>query len=402
MRFLYSLGIKIYFLTAWLLRSRNDKNKDFVLGHSKATAPKLETKTQKRIWVHISSLGEYEQVKPIIKKLKSEFEFVLTFFSPSGYNHKSVREFTNHVYYLGPDIKVTAAKNIANINPDIFILVKYDVWLNHVIELKKQQIPILLISGLFNKSQIYFKWYGTFFKNGLKRIDLLLLQNSQSKKLLESHNITNCLVCGDTRVDSVVENTKLAAKTLPDEIRDFVGSSKCLVAGSTYAADEEIIHQSEIFNNYKTIIAPHNLEPEHIKKIEKSYSNSCTKLSQYKPGKQVLIIDSIGMLKYLYNVAHIAYVGGAFGKTVHNTLEPAAYGIPIIFGPNYNKFIEAVTLVNSKGAYSVCNLDDFKSTLAFLNVDANYKMACNASKLFIEQNQNASPKAIDHIYRLIG
>ena len=407
MRFLYSLGIKLYFSIAWLIKWRNQKTKDFVFGHSNKTALKLAPNTRKRVWFHISSLGEYEQAKPVIKGLVNDFEIVITFFSPSGYEAKNVREFTEHVFYLGKDSKKQAQLNIKAIDPDLFVLVKYDFWLNHLTELKRAKVNTIIISGLFKPEQVFFKWYGGIFRNAIKGMKHLFLQNEESAKLLKSIGIENTTVNGDTRVDSVLENVPIALEMLPKEVKDFAKGHKCLVVGSSYVAEEQIVadNLNDCLKDWKIIIAPHNIQEKHLSEIRALFGSSVTFLSTAKSKfceTQVLVVDQIGLLKYLYAVADVAFVGGGFGKTVHNTLEPAAFGISIIFGPSYNKFIEAVSLLHNKGAFSFFSQAELLQTLKHLSNHDNYKKSCNASNKYITENKDASIKVVDKIRHLLG
>jgi len=283
-----------------------------------------------------------------------------------------------------------------------FVLVKYDFWLNHLTELRKAKIPVILISGLFRPNQIFFKWYGGLFKKTLKGFNHFFLQNEESALLLKNIGIEQTTVNGDTRVDSVLENVPIAIDKLPNVVKEFVKGNKCLVVGSSYAAEEQIIAQnlSDCLANWKILIAPHNINDKHLEQIETLFGVNATFLSKTgnkTPETQVFIIDQIGLLKYLYFLADIAFVGGGFGKTVHNTLEPAAFGIPILFGPKFQAFPEAVELVLQNGAFSLKNETEFSEIFKQLNTERLYKAAANVSRNYILKNSHSSGFVINWI-----
>lgn len=390
-RALYSLGIELYWLVGFVYSFFNKKARKWYLGNKNLLPTRLPAKQKKRIWFHISSLGEYEQAKPVIKGLVDEFEIVLTFFSPSGYEAKNVREYTDWVFYLGKDSKSKAKQNKTFIDPDFFVLVKYDFWLNHLIELQKAQVKTILISGLFRKKQVFFKRYGGLFRNALAGLYHLFLQNEDSATLLKTIGIEQTTVNGDTRVDSVLQNVPIALDKLPQTVKDFAQNQKCLVVGSSYRAEEQIIvnNLNGCLQDWKILIAPHNLDEKHLIELESCFGTNATFLSKLKGGKpksQVLIVDQIGLLKYLYAIADVAFVGGGFGKTVHNTLEPAAFGIPILFGPKHHDFNEAVYMVKSKGAFVIKESSGFKATLKLASSDSKYG---TIAKDFILSNSNS-------------
>ncbi|MFY0674391.1 MAG: 3-deoxy-D-manno-octulosonic acid transferase [Bacteroidia bacterium] len=403
MLLLYSFGIRLYFLFGFFLKFRNDKIRKWYYGNKNKVAPVLPKSGNKKIiWFHISSLGEYEQAKPVIKRLYKKFDIVITFFSPSGFEHKSVREFTQNVFYLGKDTAQMARQNIDHIKPDYFILVKYDFWLNHLFQLEKENIKSIVISGLFRPNQIFFKPWGNIFRKGLRTFDHIFLQNQSSKELLAGIGITKISVNGDTRVDSVLENVPAALDKLPQIVKDFAKGHKCLVVGSSYKAEEQIVLKNldTCLIGWKVLIAPHNLNKKHLKELEISFGSTASFLSKTNDlasHTQVLIIDQIGLLKYLYAVADVAFVGGGFGKTVHNTLEPAAFGIPLLFGPNFSKFPEAVEFVNKKGAFTVSTEYEFKTCIKELMRSDVQLKAKNTIKEYINSNRNSIDSILMYI-----
>ena len=403
---LYSLGIKIYRFFISLAALFNPKARAWVEGSKLHSVPEdFRTKTpeKRRIWFHISSLGEYEQAKPVLAILSQSHELVITFFSPSGYEKCKVNPFTDQVFYLGIDSKSNAKRNIQRINADLFVLVKYDFWLNHLNILNKIGTPVLLLSGLFRREQIFFKWYGGIFKNALRNMTQIFLQNEASKTLLTQIGIDQTQVTGDTRIDSVEKNIVDAALLVPSGIQDYVGSDPCLILGSAYEEETNWLSlalKNHHLKNWKVIIAPHDVSLSNVSKITSALDHPFQLYSEQQDTldkEKILVVDSVGLLKQLYSLADFAVIGGGFHKTVHNTLEPAAYSLPLIFGPNYKKFVETVQLVDSESAFSVTNSEEFLEKLQFLLSKTNRKMAGMKARQFIESNLGASEKFSSYI-----
>lgn len=328
-------------------------------------------KKNKRIWFHCASLGEFEQARPLIEKIKSEnptFEIILTFFSPSGYEMRKNYTYADAVLYL-PNDSAANAKSLVNvIQPDLVFWVKYEFWHYYLSEIRKMGIPLYLVSAIFRADQIFFKPYGNFFRKILKNFTQIYVQDENSVSLLQSIGIKNAQAVGDTRIDRVVQISE-QPKNLP-LIELFVGNSFTLVAGSTWQPDEEIlIPYVNSASDLKLIIAPHEITESHLQRIESlakrktiRYSKASSETIQFA---DILIIDNIGMLSNLYRFGQIAYIGGGFGTGIHNTLEPAAFGIPVVFGPKYKKFAEANTLVSDGAFFSIF---DSKSLITILNL----------------------------------
>ncbi len=337
----------------------------------------LAAKDEKRIWIHCSSLGEFEQGRPLIEAIKKQYpsyKIVLTFFSPSGYEVRKNYEGADYILYLPMDGASNARRFVELVNPALTIFVKYEFWYHYLNRLKKNNVPTVIISATFRKSQTFFQWYGGLFRKMLHCFDYLFVQDDESKRLLAAIGITNnVLVSGDTRYDRVAEISK-TVKPLP-LIEKFKGNGHLLIAGSTWPADERLL--MEVINtlppNWKLVIAPHEIDREHITAIDNSHASMAVLYSELEKepvGYKVLIIDNIGMLSSLYSYGELAYIGGGFQKGgIHNVLEPAVFGLPVFFGPTYDKFIEAKALVSHQYAMPVRNAVDFNNLLQQLTQD---------------------------------
>ncbi|WP_311196078.1 glycosyltransferase N-terminal domain-containing protein [Antarcticibacterium sp. 1MA-6-2] len=306
----------------------------------------------KVVWFHVASLGEYEQGLPIIETVKELFpshKIVISFFSPSGYENKKNSTFADAVVYLPLDTPSNAAKFLNFVHPDLALFIKYDFWPNYLKELQNRNIPSLLISGGFRKDQLFFKSYGDWMRKPLKTFEYFFVQNEQSLELLKSIGIENVTVSGDTRFDRVSrqlkQNNKLAF------IEEFLNNKECIVAGSTWPEDDILMQNfiNEAPSTVKFIVAPHEIKPEKIRKLKNSFSKRAILFTEKEDAQlsdyEILILDTIGLLTKVYSYADIAYVGGAAGKTgLHNILEPATFGVPIVTGSNIENFPEAIQL----------------------------------------------------------
>jgi len=389
----------------------HSKIKLFVQGRNQ-TFSILKNKIQKEnkvIWIHVASLGEFEQGLPVIKKLKTTYptyKILVTFFSPSGYEVKKNTDMADAVAYLPLDTRRNAKRFIETVNPVLAIFVKYEIWPNYLKELKEKQVPILLISAIFRKEQIFFKWYGGIMRKALQAFTHFFIQDNNSKTLLKSINLNNATLSGDTRFDRVTEilesNNKLSFMEL------FQGNETCFVAGSTWPEDEEIIVKfiNETQKHLKFVLAPHNIKTEHIQSLKKSISKKVVLYTEIGHNDitsyEVLIINTVGLLTKIYNYADIAYVGGAFATGLHNTLEPAVFGIPIIIGPEYKGFNEAKKLVNKKGILVSKDYDEFTTTLNDLLENPDFLNTTGViNSNFVKENKGASIQIMTHIRRLI-
>ncbi len=411
--FFYIVFIKLYPLVARLIAPFNSKAALWVKGRKNILQQihnALVNDASKKIWIHCASLGEYEQGKPVIEKLKEcfpQYKSVLTFFSPSGYEVKKNSGEADYIFYLPMDSAKNAAAFLDEVKPSLIIIVKYDYWYYYLKEAHARKIKLLLVSGIFLQGFAFFQWYGGMQRQILQFFSHLFLQTENSKQLLQHININNVTVTGDTRFDRVLQ-VKTEHKNLND-ILLFINHKKTIVAGSTWTDDDEALdHFANTHPELKFIIAPHRIEPLRIKECSSLYHFSIT-YSAYKnlikDGKQLpenintLIIDNIGMLKFLYRYATICYVGGGFGNNgIHNILEAAVYYKPVMFGPEYDKFSEAIELIEKGGAFDVDDALELEKQLCELLEDEEfYKEASTICGEYVKNNAGATNAIVNYI-----
>lgn len=359
------------------------------------------------IWIHCASLGEFEQGRPIIEAIKLKYpttQIILTFFSPSGYEVQKNYAQADVVMYLPLDTSSNAKKFIQIIQPQLAIFIKYEFWYEYLKMLAQQKIPTLLVSAIFQQRHIFFKWYGGFHRYMLGTFKHVFVQNESSLQLLQSIHIHNASIAGDTRFDRV---THIASSVIDLPIVEkFCANRNVIVAGSTWPTDEAMLIQAaQHIANTAWIIAPHELHPSHIQNLQTQLSNSVL-YSTVSNNKTIdpttytyLIIDNVGMLSSIYRYATIVYVGGGFGKAgIHNILEPAAHGKPVIFGPVFHQFMEAEAMLKAAGAITIKNVNQFITSLTYLlNDEMYYKMVSQAAKTYIQNNVGATSKILYYI-----
>ena len=411
--FFYNIGIYIANFHLKIIALFNNKLKLGVDGR-KQTFKILEhsiNKGDSTLWFHCASLGEYEQGLPVFRALRQEYpshKIVLTFFSPSGYEIRKNTEIADVVVYLPMDTTTNAKRFLNLVHPELSVFVKYDIWPNYMAELKRRGARALLISALFRKNQSYFKPYGTMMRSALSVFEHIFVQNESSKTLLNSIHFENVSIAGDTRFDRVYDQLN-QNNSLPF-IEDFKDGKLCVVIGSSWPEDEALL--IPFINNYnkedvKYIIAPHNIKSGQIQNLAYKLQKPTVLFSEMD-GKHlseysVFIIDTIGILSKIYSYADIAYVGGAMGNTgLHNILEPAVFGVPIIIGKNYDKFPEAYQMIDSGGLTSVSGYDQLYSELPLV-IENNHKRqnlgAINQE--FILKNKGAVNQILDYIRKYI-
>jgi 3-deoxy-D-manno-octulosonic-acid transferase len=401
MKLIYQLGTFIYFLMVRIASLWNPKAKLFIQGRKKSweLLNGFEAEGKEVYWFHCASLGEFEQARPLIENLKTsrECKIVITFFSPSGYEIRKNYNQADLILYLPQDSFKNANKFLGIVKPTKIFFIKYEFWANYLIEAKKKSIPTYLVSGVFRESQMFFKWYGGFMRNILKSFDTVFVQNENSHTLLNVINVDS-IVTGDTRFDRVIQN---AAKVESFPIIErFINGSKILVIGSCWAEDELIIFP--ILNDStseKIIIAPHEIDESHLANIEKSIKKKVLRYSLIDSMENiydydVLLIDNIGILMHLYQYADVAYIGGAFGKGLHNILEPASFGVPVIFGNKYSKFPEAYQFIDAKIGFSINDSNEFSKVYDKL-LSENMS---NKVSLFMNSQKGASDKIMSEIF----
>jgi 3-deoxy-D-manno-octulosonic-acid transferase len=357
------------------------------------------------IWFHAASLGEFEQGRPVIeafRQLNPTYKILLTFFSPSGFEVRKKYSGADFIYYLPLDTKKNARKFIRLVRPKIAIFIKYEFWFNYISELYRLQIPLFTISAIFREDQHFFKWYGGWFRKKLEKITYFFVQDQNSLELLKSIGINQVMRSGDTRFDRVFE---LSKRTTEFPIMDlFKTGKKILLLGSSWPPDEELIQKAiEDRNDLKIIIAPHEVHESRIASIESKFSH--LNLIRYTKADEnsvrladILIIDTIGILSGLYHYCDIAFIGGGFGKGIHNILEAVTFGKPVIFGPNYQKFKEAIDLIRFEGAFSVKNSDELSAIINRLLNDSNfYKKSSETCVEFVIKNCGATGQILKKI-----
>ena len=408
MLFLYNVIILFAAQVIKILALFSPKIKLFVDGR-KEVFSKIREKinsSDKTIWFHAASLGEYEQGLPVIEKIKIQYpnhKIVVTFFSPSGYEVRKNNTVADATVYLPLDTKSNAKKFIKAVNPELVFFIKYEYWPNYLNELKKLQIKTYLISGIFREKQAFFKGYGGFYRNALKTFDYFFVQNDSSKKLLQSIDFNNVKISGDTRFDRVV--SILERDNSLDFIEQFKNNQTTIVIGSSWPKDENLL--VDYINNsddtVKFIIAPHNIHKSEIINLQSLIKKKTVLFSQKEHYNladfQVLIIDTIGILTKIYSYADIAYVGGGFGNPgVHNILEPATFGVPIVIGPNYSHFAEATALVHQSGCISISNQNELNDAFDLLlhNEDERHEKG-HICSTFVQMNKGATAIILNHI-----
>ena len=408
MLFLYNLLILFASQVVKLLALFSPKMKLFVNGRKEVFSI-LNSKinpNNKTIWFHAASLGEYEQGLPVVEKIKDKFpnhKIVVTFFSPSGYEVRKNNTVADATVYLPLDTKSNAQKFIKAINPELVFFIKYEYWPNYLNELKKLKIKTYLISGIFREKQAFFKWYGGFYRNALKTFDYFFVQNDSSKKLIQNIGFNNVKVSGDTRFDRVV--SILERDNSLEFMEQFTNNKTTIVIGSSWPKDENLLvkYINNSSDNIKFIIAPHNIKSEQIQELKNSITKNTIlfseKENQNLANYDVFIIDTIGILTKIYSYADIAYVGGGFGNPgVHNILEPATFGVPIVIGPNYSHFAEATALVHQEGCISISNQNELDDAFNLLinNEDERHEKG-HICSTFVQMNKGATDIILKHI-----
>ncbi|MCX7728425.1 MAG: 3-deoxy-D-manno-octulosonic acid transferase [Bacteroidia bacterium] len=411
MQFLYTLSIYGLILGIRLASLFNKKAQQAIEGRKNwkhKLKDKLNGNTQKIIWFHVSSLGEFEQARPLIVQIRKQFphyRILITFFSPSGYNAQKNFEYADDVFYLPYDTPQNAIDFMDIVKPRFIFFVKYEFWLNFLNEIIRRKVQgtihCFLISSIFRKHQPFFKWYGKIFINGLAAFDKIFVQDKLSMRLLKKINIeSNVILSGDTRIDRVIE---IAHQTYQNhEIEQFCNNQKVIICGSTWYQDEKIV--LPVLKNLRTkydikiMIAPHHPDEKNVSHLE-------TLLNQYEllhcrytqiqsiglkelSEKNVLIIDTIGILNKIYRYGYVAYIGGGFTDGIHNILEPAVYGLPVIFGKKYHKFYEATELIKMKAAFAITNETELSDVLEnLLGSNTIYTSAQHAVNEFIDEHK---------------
>jgi 3-deoxy-D-manno-octulosonic-acid transferase len=399
MKVLYNVGILIFSALVHFAALFDSRASRWVKGRKKweeKIADKI--KPGDRIaWIHCASLGEFEQGRPVIEAIKREMpslKILLTFFSPSGYEIRKNYDNADCVSYLPSDTPANANKFVSLVNPEVVIFVKYEFWNNYISALHRKGIPLYLISGIFRPDQHFFRWYGSFFRGMLRKFEKIFVQDQRSLELLSGIGIKRVILAGDTRFDRVVQIAGTAKPIY--HIKQFMGTEKLFLAGSSWKQDEEII--AEYINRnplrMKWVFAPHEVDISNIERLEKLLNVKHARFSEFSEvsaDARVLIIDNIGMLSSAYRYAYIAAIGGGFGKGIHNILEPACWGIPVIFGPKFENFKEAVDLLAVGSARSFTTFNEFKEIMdLWLSDEKIYTNSAQLASNFVKENTGAT------------
>ena len=408
MLFIYNLIVQIANFSLKIIAIFSPKINLFVDGR-KPVFEILKSKIKpadKTIWFHAASLGEYEQGLPVIEKIKEQFpshKIVISFFSPSGYEVRKNNTVADATVYLPLDTQKNAQQFLKLVHPEMVFFIKYEYWPNYLNELRKLETPTYLISGIFRENQLFFKWYGGFYRKALETFTYFFVQNESSKKLLLQLGKTNVAVSGDTRFDRVA--TILEKENTLDFIETFKNDTLTIVVGSSWPKDESLLvdYINQTSEKVKFIIAPHNIKSEQIQELKNAVSKKVVLFSEKETKNltdfDVFIIDTIGILTKIYSYADIAYVGGGFGNPgVHNILEPATFGVPIVIGPNFSHFAEATALVNMEGCISITNKNEL--TDAFSNLIRNDDIRHEKGHIcstFVQMNKGATAIILKHI-----
>ena len=404
---MYEIVISLYTLGVAVMSLFSDKVKKMWRGEREAFSilKRSVDPGARYVWFHAASLGEFEQGRPIIERLRlehPEYKILLTFFSPSGYEVRKNYNGADIICYLPLDTYMNARRFLNLVHPEMAFFIKYEFWKNYLDELHKRRIPVYSVSSIFRREQIFFKWYGGTYRNVLKDFDHLFVQNEASKRYLSKIGISRVTVVGDTRFDRVLQ-IREEAKELP-LVEKFKGTNSfTFVAGSSWGPDEDLF--LEYFNNHpemKLIIAPHVIDENHlveiISKLKRPYVRYTRADERNVLKADCLIIDCFGLLSSIYRYGEIAYIGGGFGVGIHNTLEAAVYGIPVIFGPKYQKFMEAVQLIEAKGAYSIKDYDELKTLLdRFLTDELFLRETGTNAGYYVTSNAGATEKIMHMI-----
>lgn len=401
MRVLYDIGIGFYALILRIISPFHPKAKRWVQGR-KGLLKSIEQTVeqgQNPIWFHFASLGEFEQGRSVMERIREKYpneKILITFFSPSGYDIRKNTPLADYVFYLPIDKARNAKLFLDTVRPKFAVFTKYEYWYHYFRELNRREIPLFMVSAIFRKEQIFFKWYGGFFRSILKRVTFFFAQNMDSVYWLKAIHITKAGLAGDTRFDRVLALPK-QKRQIP-EVETFVdGAAKVLVAGSTWPEDEKLL--VELFKakqEWKVILAPHEIDEGHLQQIVSLFPAALffSKFQHYSAAHiaeaNLLVIDNIGMLSSLYGYGAVAYIGGGFGTGIHNTLEAATYGVPVLFGPRYSKFQEAKDLIERGGAFSIDTAGKLIELLTALADSQKHKRAGAQARTYVTENAGAT------------
>ena len=408
MRWLYNIGILGYYLLIKISSLRNKKARKWIEGRRDIFIKLRQSikKGERILWFHASSLGEFEQGRPVIeaiKKQKPDYKILLTFFSPSGYELKKNYPFVDYVFYLPLDTRKNASTFIEIVQPEKVFFIKYEFWFNFLSELRRKEIPTYIFSALFRPSQIFFKPWGKWYRKALLTFDKIFVQNQESYNILNKYGFHNVQICGDTRIDSVGEIADAAPRL--EKMEHFCGNEKVIIAGSTWKEDEELFirYVNQDDTKQKFIIAPHEVHNGSIDRIANALTKPFVLYSRATREElskaDVLIVDGYGYLISLYRYGLFAYVGGGFTDGIHSILEPAAFGLPVIFGPNCHKFQEAHDMLKLGAAVSISEYEGLASAINEFRSDQQLLQSASSNALkYVHKNRGASSQIFKHLF----
>jgi 3-deoxy-D-manno-octulosonic-acid transferase len=409
---LYNISIYLYSFVIWFSSVFNNKARLWIDGRKniferirEALEDEPSGEARKIAWFHCASLGEFEQGRPVIEEFRTRFpayKIFLTFFSPSGYEVRKNYRDADYIFYLPADTRHNAGKFISLVNPQMVFFIKYEYWYNYLRFLHQKKIPFYIISAIFRPGQHFFKWYGSWFRDQIKQVEWFFLQDNESAKLLIKTGIIAFSVSGDTRFDRV-DAISRQVHSYP-LIEKFCEDFQVILAGSSWAEDEEILFpmMNKSGSSLRFIIAPHETHPARISSLISRLKIPALKYSEAGNENihdfRVLIIDSIGILSHLYQYPFIAYIGGGFGAGIHNILEAAVFGVPVVFGPNYQKFREAKELISLGGAFAISDANQFIQITNHLLIDTEaYSESSEICYNFVQEHKGATEKIMEKI-----
>lgn len=406
---MYNLAIYLYLLGVAIYSRFNEKVRKMWRGERDAFRILREQvdPNARYVWFHAASLGEFEQGRPLMEQMKREhpdIKILLTFFSPSGYEVRKNYEGADIICYLPLDTITNARRFLRTVRPEMAFFIKYEFWYNYLHILKHRHVPVYSVSSIFRDGQVFFRWYGCQYGRVLRCFTHFYVQNEKSKELLGKIGLTNVTVTGDTRFDRVLQ-IKEQAKQLP-AVEQFAKGHKVFIAGSSWQPDEEIfIPYFNEHRDWKLVIAPHVIGEDHLQQIEKllegrkvvRYTNVAEK-PEAAADAEVLIINCFGLLSSIYHYADVTYVGGGFGVGIHNTLEAAVWEVPVIFGPNNEKFHEAQGLKACKGGFEIKDYADFERLMNRFEADADYlTKAGQQAGSYVKQLSGATQRILSDV-----
>ena len=408
---LYNIFVLFYTSAIRVAALFNPKARQWVNGRNNLleyirSALSADSERKKVAWFHCASLGEFEQGRPVIEAFRSarpDYRIVLTFFSPSGFDVRKDYPGADHVFYLPADTRANVRKFIRLLSPDLVFFIKYEYWYNYLAELKRKNIPVYMVSAIFRPSQPFFRWYGGWFRRQLDNLAWFFVQDRDSESLLHNIGINKVSVSGDTRFDRV---QAIADQDRPVQwLEEFCKDSRMFLAGSTWPEDEDIIlpFVSDNKNRYKFVLAPHEVDKERIDGLLSRIGSTGLRYSEANVQNiaeaRVLIIDRIGILAFLYKYAFVSFVGGGFGAGIHNILESAAFGVPVLFGSNYLRFREACDLIREGGVFSIRDEQEFRTVIGRLTGNPGmHEQASSICRDYVAANKGATRHILEHIH----